>query len=310
LPAHIITVFLYPFSNIYLNIKDKGGIYMENIKRTVMLLRSTSGGNGGTLKIQSFKDGVSVYLRNENLPEGTYGLYLFLSSGREIRDFYAGEIKGREFYSTLYDVSIDNIKGAAVISIDPNGAASFVLKSTGPEWTKIIERFKISKQAAQQKHRVENTINETDPSVAYKKTEEIKVSEESKTQENTVEQTPLVIKEEGLEENGCDACPHIEKQEDLNPFPNTFPNSEWVKISYPGPAGWWHYISGKIYKGSAVSAKVLGVPGEYNMSPPVWLEGFGTYLRSSNGDAKGYWLMFQDAETGEVLDMDLSQRGG
>jgi hypothetical protein len=282
---------------------------MENIKRTVMLLRSSSGSNGGTLKVQSFKEGVSVYFRNESLPEGSFGLYLFLSSGREIRDTYAGEIKGREFYSTLYGVSIDNIKGAAVISMDPDGAASFVLKSTGPEWAKIIERFKISKQAAQQKPRPESKNYETGASTSYKKDEEIAVNTVSKKEE-LPDEAPPVIKEDGLEENGCGACPHIERQEDLNPFPNTFPNSEWVKISYPGPAGWWHYISGKVYMGSTVAAKVLGVPGEYNMSPPVWLEGFGTYLRSSGVEASGYWLMFQDAETGEVLDMDLSQHGG
>ena len=114
----------------------------------------------------------------------------------------------------------------------------------------------------------------------------------------------------GNAQNPCDACPHVIRQDKINPFPSVFPDSEWVKISYPGPTGWWHYISGKIYKGSALVAKVLGVPGEYGMAPPIWLEGFGTYMRCATGDAGGYWLMFQDAETGEVLDIGISPHGG
>ena len=59
---------------------------------------------------------------------------------------------------------------------------------------------------------------------------------------------------------------------------------------------------------AVASGKAVGVPGEYGMMPPVWLEGFGTYLRCDSPDAHGYWLMFQDAETGEILDMGLSPR--
>jgi len=100
----------------------------------------------------------------------------------------------------------------------------------------------------------------------------------------------------------CSTCPHVTHKTQIEPFPSVFPGSAWVKVSYPGPTGWWHYISGTICSNGNVTAKVLGVPGEYGMAPPIWLEGFGTYLRCSSGDASGYWLMFQDAETGEVLD--------
>jgi len=107
----------------------------------------------------------------------------------------------------------------------------------------------------------------------------------------------------------CDNCPYAPRQQCINPFPTIFPNSEWTRMSYPGPAGWWHYITGRIYTDSGTVVKAVGVPGEYGMMPPVWLEGFGTYLRCNSPDAHGYWLMFQDAETGEILDMGLSPRG-
>jgi len=112
----------------------------------------------------------------------------------------------------------------------------------------------------------------------------------------------------GEEASPCENCPYAARQQYVNPFPAVFPHSEWTKMTYPGPAGWWHYITGRIYTDSNTVIKAVGVPGEYGMMPPVWLEGFGTYLRCDSPDAHGYWLMFQDAETGEVMDMGLSPR--
>lgn len=117
------------------------------------------------------------------------------------------------------------------------------------------------------------------------------------------------ISEDSDEEaSPCENCPYAARQQYVNPFPAVFPHSEWTKMTYPGPAGWWHYITGRIYTDSNTVIKAVGVPGEYGMMPPVWLEGFGTYLRCNSPDAHGYWLMFQDAETGEILDMGLSPR--
>lgn len=134
--------------------------------------------------------------------------------------------------------------------------------------------------------------------------------------ENTTEYPPPAAypPEGGISENNggetapCENCPYAVQEQHVNPFPAVFPYSEWTKMTYPGPAGWWHYITGRIYSDSKTVVKAVGVPGEYGMMPPVWLEGFGTYLRSNSPDAHGYWLMFQDAETGEILDMGLSPR--
>jgi hypothetical protein len=117
-----------------------------------------------------------------------------------------------------------------------------------------------------------------------------------------------VPEDNGGETAPCENCPYAARQQQINPFPAVFPHSEWTKMSYPGPTGWWHYITGRIYSDSGTVVKAVGVPGEYGMMPPVWLEGFGTYLRCNLPDAHGYWLMFQDAETGEILDMGLSPR--
>jgi hypothetical protein len=216
---------------------------------------------------------------------------------------------------------IDNIKGAAVINIEENGVYNFILRSNGPDWPKIIERFRIT--SPKKDTRIFNSQvsgTHTDIPATESKTEPAEVKkDESICDENVNIKSPeneedikaekpasAPEKTEGIEENGCNACPFIENRENINPFPDIFPNSEWVKISYPGPSGLWHYLSGKIFKNGTVAAMAIGVPGEYGITPPVWLEGFNTYLRTPAGGANGYWLMFQDVETGEALDMGLS----
>jgi hypothetical protein len=90
----------------------------------------------------------------------------------------------------------------------------------------------------------------------------------------------------------------------INPFIGTIPNSKWIKTQYQGRNGFWHYISGKIYKNGEVKYKAIGVPGEYSMTPPSWLEGFNKYYVSDLPIAKGYWVMFLDPDSGTVVDID------
>lgn len=296
---------------------------MESLKRTLMLLRpfgirAEAGKIGGTLKLQSSTGGISLSLKTDCLNEGDYYLYLFLTNGKEL---YAGDVTGGVLIASLSGILLENISGAAVVN--RNGASyDFVLRSTGPEWPQLIARFRMARNTREAAAKAAFHTEQADNNhIAPDSVSAVPAPDnDEREKEITADNIDNMIKEvyaqqsaeehsPGVEETGCDACPHALREIKANPFPAVFPNSEWVKISYPGPAGWWHYISGKIYKGGSVAAKALGVPGEYGMTPPIWLEGFGTYLRCVSGDALGYWLMFQDAETGEVLDMGLSPHG-
>jgi hypothetical protein len=242
--------------------------------------------NKAVLKLQSAKNGLVIDLSAASVPSQTCSLYLFDAEGN---DHFAGDIKEGGLHTELGPLLLDSIAGAAVIDAK---TLSFLLKSSGPNWTEIAARFKFKYALPK-------------PEIKRQQPEEIKLPPQSNEQ-NQIPQKPQLEAQPRI----CDTCPHVIRQDKINPFPSAYPNSEWVKISYPGPTGWWHYISGKIRSGDTVIVKVLGVPGEYGMAPPIWLEGFGTYMRSASLDAAGYWLMFQDAETGEVLDMGLSPHGG
>lgn len=287
---------------------------MESIQRSVMMLKSDSAAhmdqkNQAVLKLQSSKEGLVVDLSAPSLPSQDFGLYLF---DKDKNDRFAGEIKKGQLQTTISAMPLHSVIGAAVIERD---TLIFYLKSTGPHWTDIAARFKFAHAApppapkmTEQAPKIITPQPEAPPPMNEPPMNEPPMNEqeimEPSEREEQTEPEPSDIP--GV----CDTCPHVIRQDRINPFPSAFPNSEWVKISYPGPTGWWHYISGKIRSGDTVIAKVLGVPGEYGMAPPIWLEGFGTYMRCATPDAGGYWLMFQDAETGEVLDMGLSPRGG
>jgi len=274
---------------------------MESVQRSVMMLKPSSAAHidqkiKAVLKMQSTKNGLMIDLSAPSLPTQDCDLYLFDQNGS---GHLGGEITEGHLQTTLSSMPLQSVAGAAVIA---RRTLAFCYHSIGLNWADIAARFKFAHTPPPPVPNVierapltqESPLHADEPLVA----QELDTAEPDESK--TVSDSP----------GACDTCPHVIRQDKINPFPSAFPNSEWVKISYPGPAGWWHYISGKIRSGDAVIAKVLGVPGEYGMAPPIWLEGFGTYMRCATPDAGGYWLMFQDAETGEVLDMGLSPRDG
>ncbi len=277
---------------------------MESIQRSLLMLKPDGSKYAdpkcqAALKLQSVQGGLLVEMVALSLPSEGYSLYIFEKNGRE---HFVGQVSEAPLKEQIPALSIQDIAGAAVVQ---NETFEFVLKSPGPSWTEVAAKFKFTHAIPKATHKSEDdiiqqsqTVNAEEPvknhDIVYD------AQDTSSDIENDEPDAPDV----------CDSCPHVIRQDKINPFPTVFPDSEWVKISYPGPTGWWHYISGKIRNKDTVVAKVLGVPGEYGMAPPIWLEGFGTYMRCVTPDARGYWLMFQDAETGEVLDMGLSPHDG
>lgn len=288
---------------------------MQSIQRSLMMLKPDGSQYADSkyqaaLKLQTDRDGLMLELSALVLPPGEYALYLFEADGCE---HLAGPVHDGPTTLSIAGVPLSDVAAAAVIH---QSSLDFVLKSPGVNWREVAARFKFAHAPKAAKEPAEGSVvNEavieavsTHAAQQPPQTQDAQVSEQQ-TQAPAADTEELCEMEEAPSAV-CDSCPHVIRQDRINPFPSAFPNSEWVKISYPGPTGWWHYISGTIRNENTVVAKVLGVPGEYGMAPPIWLEGFGTYMRCVTPDARGYWLMFQDAETGEVLDMGLSPHGG
>lgn len=80
------------------------------------------------------------------------------------------------------------------------------------------------------------------------------------------------------------------------------PSSKWVRVEFDGEGD--YYILGLIYDGdNNVKYVCYGVPGIYQKTPPTQLSGFPVWfpLDSEKRESFGYWLTYQDAESGESI---------
>ena len=76
-------------------------------------------------------------------------------------------------------------------------------------------------------------------------------------------------------------------------------DSKWVRISY-GEGGF--YVFGVLYSGGKPKYICYGVPTKQSATPPKSMEELASFLPSSPEDTEsGYWVMYQDAETGASI---------
>jgi hypothetical protein len=285
---------------------------MENIQRIVMLLKpdghvGSQWDSSATLKISAFYGGIDIAYQSRSAFGAECMLTLFTKDGLEIE---AGKITDTAIQTKIGNVRLDDVAGAAVIK-----QGDFILKSSGLSWPDIIARYRFkhaqrSEAPTEMQAQVETDVREaaepqeTAPSPPESEAPPEPQSDALQSSVETVDSPAQAFVREPDE-----TCPHGIRQSCIDPFPGVFPGSEWARVSYPGPAGWWHYIFGRV-KVDGSDADAIGVPGDYSMAPPVWLDGFSTYVRCTSGDARGYWLMFQDSQTGRVLDINRSRHGG
>lgn len=80
---------------------------------------------------------------------------------------------------------------------------------------------------------------------------------------------------------------------------STVPESRWVKIDYGGG----YYLVGLVEEKGKPKYICYGVPATYAPAPPKELAGHCTFIPLSIFEMKGdgFWMLFQDAETGECL---------
>ncbi len=79
-----------------------------------------------------------------------------------------------------------------------------------------------------------------------------------------------------------------------------FPDSKWVQIPYDNNR---FYVVGLIKEDKKEKYICYGVPEKYSLEPPKDLKGYCTFIPLSIFDMQGdgFWMMFQDAVTGECV---------
>lgn len=80
--------------------------------------------------------------------------------------------------------------------------------------------------------------------------------------------------------------------------------SKWVKINYGDDK---YYVFGVIYSGGNPQYLCYGVPAAGNTNPPESMAGLASFLpANADGSGGGYWVMYQDAQTGASIKIDIS----
>lgn len=81
-------------------------------------------------------------------------------------------------------------------------------------------------------------------------------------------------------------------------------NSKWVKITYGDDR---FYVFGIIYDNNKPQYICYGVPTETGKTPPESMQGLASFIPSAVGERqKGFWVMYQDAETGASIKIDIN----
>lgn len=96
------------------------------------------------------------------------------------------------------------------------------------------------------------------------------------------------------------------KNEHFTELEKMIGNTEWVKVPYLSEDN-DHYILGKIITNGQVSHICYGIPAaNSHIAPPVNLEQYCQWLPLNvhNPQSNGYWVMYQDAKTGENIEVN------
>lgn len=78
---------------------------------------------------------------------------------------------------------------------------------------------------------------------------------------------------------------------------SVIPDSEWVKINYDGDD---YYVVGRLKDKGKVKYLGYGVPGVKGIRPPKIADDITNWFPLVLDGYDGYWLFFQDAETGKI----------
>jgi len=86
------------------------------------------------------------------------------------------------------------------------------------------------------------------------------------------------------------------------------PNSKFVKVDLEKNGNF--YIFGVIYENSDIKYIVYGLPGEYDVKPDDEYSKFYQWLpiNSENPKGYGYYLMYQDASSGNQIEMIIEEK--
>lgn len=240
--------------------------------------------------------------------------YLILKMGNKQEEIFKVE-RVKEEYALSSNLESTDLVGVLLLGEDGSvlarGGNSGIVSPTLPTKKEIVEETHLeeNEEIGEPNTEIKEPITEEkeEESLEEARTEkEEKIEEKEETseveepKEDSKTTTPFTfIKGENFYRNVrgklseiMTANPTEEKLTQL------IPDSKWVKVYYEKGE---YYVVGILTEEGEVKFLAYGVPGVRSVKPPKDAEELCDFLEVEGTPGEGYWLMFQDAKSGEIV---------
>lgn len=300
------------------------------LRKNILLLNKSKLNNfKAILTIVSTNNKVDGVLTNYNIPNGNYYLGVAVN-GKEVFNNKI-QISNNAISFNLPNVNNSDKVDVIVVTIENNEVKPIVW---GTSFGEILNKNSLI-QAFSNKLKNENRVCETEnnsKSVYYSAQKENKLSEEEMFNTDITDEVEKTIENEinnEQTENNINILSTSQKQvktafEDENEtffdllkdqiedifknYPhdkdlsNVIPNSVWASVDFENNGK--IYVIGLIYEDDKVKYICYGVPSNFGDLNNEEIKQYAQWLPLKNNNFEGYYIMYQDAISGEQIKVD------
>lgn len=299
---------------------------MVILKKIVIMTEYGKSNCSGIVKFENFAGRTSCFVRILGIKSGGV---ICIKCGEDV--IYCGDLfEGEKRFNAIYDlnkiIQIAVLIDGAIVSLgsnrgrfSPNNILNdihkyYAVKSGAVEQSVVLEEVKEDKVVDVILDEEENSdlqsietasIDEAIDEVAAsydenksavieeRESTEVFASEEPKKKKSkpAKEVQPFYKK---IEDNMSELFEKNDRDEELSML---IPDSKWARVSL-GDDG--YYVVGIIYSEEVPNIICYGVPDKDGANPPQSNENCRQWMEIEKG-GRGYWMMYQSAQTGETL---------
>ncbi|MDE6614156.1 MAG: hypothetical protein K2K24_01470 [Clostridia bacterium] len=295
---------------------------MVILKKIVIMTEYGKSNCSGIVKFENFAGRTSCFVRI--LGMNTSGV-ICIKCGDDI--IYCSDLfEGEKHFNALYDlnknIQIVVLKGGAIVSLgsskgrfSPNAIMDdihkyFAIKSGAVEQTfakseddeNVVAEDIAVKAQEESNTDVAKEVSMQEVEENIEDVQALAVEEQvAEVEETTAKKRTKVAKNESqvpfykkIEDNMQELFDKNEPDEELALL---IPDSKWVRVSL-GEDG--YYVVGIIYSDEVPNIICYGVPDKDGSNPPQSNENCRQWMEIEKG-GRGYWMMYQSAQTGETI---------
>lgn len=290
---------------------------MNLIKKTVILTRGTAEGYVSVIRVGNDVGAKIVGTGFEK------GMRAGIKIGR-------GETVFTELEGTKTEIALENVSfhtndaisclvlsGERVIASGGNGIKikdvinHFASLSQSDVSAEVVAAANLEEPEIVTPEPNEETVEEETDVIEPEETDEAEITEDAtiEADEEPDEEARAILEKLGSK-NGAEFYNGIREKLDelfvIHPreelLDSLIPDSEWIKVAYDDND---YYTVGKIRENGRTVLLGYGVPGKKSVTPPKIADEIASWMDVENlpDGYDGYWLIFQDAVTGKVVNV-------